>query len=109
VTSFAIAPEPVVLRRDRAIPPLEAGMASMDVPFDQTTTEPYVKAAVVATPEYHTRSNGASFVWHWPVIVDRRVVVGQALTLQTYCPGKLRDYFKEKILDKLKFDDVLKR
>jgi hypothetical protein len=78
------------------------------VPLDQTTTEPGVKAAVVAKPEYDTLSNGASFVWHWPVIVDRRVVVGQALILQTYCPDKLLD-FKEKILDKLKFDDVLKR
>jgi hypothetical protein len=56
---------------------------------------------------YDSLSNGASFVGHRPVIVDRRVVAGEALILQTYCPDKLQD-FKQKIQDKLKFDDVLK-
>ena len=56
---------------------------------------------------YDSLSNGASFVGRRPVIVDRRVVAGEALILQTYCPEKLQD-FKDKIQDKLKFDDVLK-
>ena len=56
---------------------------------------------------YDSLTNGASFVGRRPVIVDRRIVAGEALILQTYCPDKLQD-FKQKIQDKLKFDDVLK-
>ena len=36
--------------------------------------------------------NGADFVGRRPVIVDRRVVAGEALILQTYCPDKLQEY-----------------
>jgi hypothetical protein len=51
-------------------------------------------------------TNGADFVGRRPVIVDRRVVQGEALILETYCPEKLEEY-KDKI-DDLKFDDTLK-
>ncbi|MDA0169586.1 hypothetical protein OJ998_10880 [Solirubrobacter taibaiensis] len=52
-------------------------------------------------------TNGGSFVGRRPVIVDRRILVGGALILQTYCPEKLEE-FKEKT-DELKTDDVIKR
>ena len=51
-------------------------------------------------------TNGASFVGRRPVIVDRRILQGEALILQTYCPEKLQKY-KDKI-DAFKTDDVLK-
>jgi hypothetical protein len=53
-----------------------------------------------------TLTNGASFVGQRPVIVDRRVLQGEALILQTYCPEKLQDY-KDRIAD-LKTDSVLR-
>jgi hypothetical protein len=40
------------------------------------------------------------------VIIDRDVLLGEALILETYCPDKLEDY-REKI-DELKTDDTLK-
>jgi hypothetical protein len=52
-------------------------------------------------------TNGASFVGQRPVIVDRNVVKGQLLILETYCPEKLQQ-FRNKIDEKLKFDNVLK-
>jgi hypothetical protein len=55
---------------------------------------------------YDQLANGASFVGRRPVIVDRDVVRGEALILQTYCPDKLDEY-RDKIAD-LKFDDVIK-
>ena len=51
-------------------------------------------------------TNGADFVGRRPVIIDRRILQGEALILQTYCPDKLQDY-KDKI-DDLKTDDMLK-
>jgi hypothetical protein len=51
-------------------------------------------------------TNGASHVGQRPVIVDRRVLEGEALILETYCPDVL-DKYREKI-DDLKTDDVLK-
>jgi hypothetical protein len=51
-------------------------------------------------------TNGADFVGRRPIIVDSRVLVGEALILQTYCPEKLQQY-KDKIND-LKTDDVIK-
>ena len=51
-------------------------------------------------------TNGADFVGRRPIIVDSRILVGEALILQTYCPEKLQEY-KHKIKD-LKTDDVLK-
>ncbi len=49
--------------------------------------------------------NGADFVGRRPVIVDRRLVLGEALILETYCPEKL-DQYQERI-DKLKYDDTI--
>jgi hypothetical protein len=37
-------------------------------------------------------ANGADFVGRRPVLIDRRVVIGEALILQTYCPDKLKAY-----------------
>jgi hypothetical protein len=53
-----------------------------------------------------TLVNGADFVGRRPVIVDRRILQGEALILQTYCPDKLQDY-KDQIED-FKTDNVLK-
>jgi len=51
-------------------------------------------------------TNGADFVGRRPVIVDRRIVLGEALILQTYCPDKLKPY--QDRIDDLKTDDVIK-
>jgi len=51
-------------------------------------------------------TNGADFVGRRPVIVDSRILVGQALILQIYCPEELQE-FKDKVND-LKTDDVIK-
>ena len=53
-----------------------------------------------------TLTNGADFVGRRPVIVDRRILQGEALILQIYCPDKLPGY-REKI-DELKYDDTIK-
>ena len=51
-------------------------------------------------------TNGADFVGRRPVIVDRRILVGEVLILQTYCPDKLQPY-KDRI-DQLKTDNTIK-
>jgi hypothetical protein len=51
-------------------------------------------------------TNGADFVGRRPIIVDSRILVGEALILQTYCPEKLQQ-FRDKTQD-LKTDDVIK-
>ena len=50
-------------------------------------------------------TNGADFVGRRPVIIDRDLVVGELLILQTYCPEHLQKY-KDKI-DDLKTDDTV--
>ena len=51
-------------------------------------------------------TNGADFVGRRPVIIDRRVLQGEALILQVYCPDKLQEY-RDKI-DEFKSDNTLK-
>lgn len=51
-------------------------------------------------------SNGADFVGRRPVRIDRRILIGEALILATYCPEKLPAY-KDKLND-LKTDNVVK-
>ena len=51
-------------------------------------------------------TNGADFVGRRPVIIDRRIVLGEALILKTYCPEKLQPY-KDRI-DQLKQDNTIK-
>jgi hypothetical protein len=51
-------------------------------------------------------TNGADFVGRRPVIVDRKVLLGEVLILETYCPDQLKPY-QDKI-DDLKTDDVIK-
>jgi hypothetical protein len=50
-------------------------------------------------------SNGADFVGRRPVIADRRILVGEALILDTYCPEKLQE-FRDKV-DDYKVDDTI--
>jgi glutamate:GABA antiporter len=50
-------------------------------------------------------TNGADFVGRRPVIVDRRIVLGEALILETYCPDKLAQY--QDRIDDLKYDDTI--
>jgi hypothetical protein len=50
-------------------------------------------------------ANGAAQVGRRPVIADARVLQGQRLILETYCPDKLEE-FKEDF-DDLKFDDTI--
>ena len=50
-------------------------------------------------------SNGASFVGRRPVVIDSRLVAGELLILETYCPDELPG-FREKF-DDLKFDDTI--
>ena len=51
-------------------------------------------------------TNGADFVGRRPVIIDRDLVVGELLILQTYCPEHLQDY-RDKI-DDYKYDYTVK-
>ena len=51
-------------------------------------------------------SNGAAFVGRRPVIIDNRLVRGEALLLETYCPEELPE-FLEKFND-YKSDDTVK-
>jgi len=51
-------------------------------------------------------TNGADFVGRRPVIVDRRLVVGEALILETYCPDKLAQY--QDRINELKYDNTIK-
>jgi hypothetical protein len=51
-------------------------------------------------------TNGASFVGRRAVIIDSRILQGEALILQIYCPDELAAY-QEKI-DELKTDDTIK-
>lgn len=50
-------------------------------------------------------SNGAAFVGRRPVIADRRVILGGALILETYCPEAL-DEFRETFED-YRVDDTV--
>ncbi len=50
-------------------------------------------------------ANGASHVGRRPVIIDRRILLGEALILDTYCPDELPDY-RDKI-DDYKADDTI--
>jgi hypothetical protein len=51
-------------------------------------------------------TNGAAFVGQRPIIVDRRVLQGEGLILQVYCPDKYEQY-QDKI-NELKTDNVIK-
>ncbi len=50
--------------------------------------------------------NGADFVGRRPIIVDQRVVKGEALILQTYCPEKLPKY--EETIAHLKYENTIR-
>jgi Tfp pilus assembly protein FimT len=49
-------------------------------------------------------TNGATGPGARPVIADSRVVQGQLLIMQTYCPDELEEF--QKFVDDLKTDDV---
>jgi len=50
-------------------------------------------------------TNGAAFVGRRPVIIDRDLVVGELLILETYCPEHLEDYRDQ--IDDYKTDDTV--
>lgn len=50
--------------------------------------------------------NGADFVGRRPIIVDQRIVKGEALILQTYCPEKLPKY--EETIAHLKYEKTIR-
>jgi hypothetical protein len=54
---------------------------------------------------YDSLTNGASHVGRRPVIADRRIITGEALILETYCPDELQE-FRDKF-DDLKLDDTI--
>jgi hypothetical protein len=56
---------------------------------------------------YDQLTNAGSFVGRRPVIVDKHILQGEALILQTYCPDKYEKY-QDKIND-LKTDNTIKR
>ena len=49
--------------------------------------------------------NGASFVGRRPIIADTRVIQGELLILDTYCPDRAQEY-RDKF-DDLKTDDTI--
>ena len=51
-------------------------------------------------------TNGGSHVGRRPVIVDRRLIQGQLLIMETYCPDELEEFRDE--FDDLKTDDVIR-
>jgi hypothetical protein len=53
---------------------------------------------------YDQLTNGADFVGRRPVIVDRDILRGVALILDTYCPDQLEHY--RDAIDDLKTDDT---
>jgi hypothetical protein len=50
-------------------------------------------------------TNGASQVGRRPIIADPRLITGEALIIETYCPDELEE-FRDKF-DDLKTDDVI--
>ena len=50
-------------------------------------------------------TNGASFVGRRVVIIDDRVIKGEAAILQVYCPDQLEDF--QEAVDDLKTDDTI--
>jgi hypothetical protein len=50
--------------------------------------------------------NGAATVGRRPVIVDRRVILGELAILQVYCPDEVQDFRDH--FDDLEFDDVIR-
>ena len=91
--------------------------AGLTVPADQEMIERSFGndgGAVCANPAnalgqavmHDMMANGASFVGRRPVIVDRSLIVGEALILETYCPEELQA-FRDKFND-FKFDDTIK-
>jgi hypothetical protein len=63
-------------------------------------------AALGKATLYDLMTNGADFVGRRPVLVDRQILQGELLILQTYCPDKLAKY--EDTIKKLKFADTIK-
>ena len=63
-------------------------------------TESYGKALF-----FDQLTNGADFVGRRPVIIDRDILRGVALILETYCPDELEHY--RDAIDDLKTDDTV--
>ncbi|HEX5309991.1 MAG TPA: hypothetical protein VFW38_13040 [Solirubrobacteraceae bacterium] len=50
--------------------------------------------------------NSANFIGARPVIVDRRIVQGERLILETCCPEKLPEY--EETIARLEYEGTIK-
>jgi hypothetical protein len=51
-------------------------------------------------------TNGADFVGRRPVLVDRKILLGELLILQTYCPDTAANY--QDLINKFKFANTIK-
>jgi hypothetical protein len=51
-------------------------------------------------------TNGADFVGQRPVIVDRQILHGELLILQTYCPERVADY--QDLINKFKYANTIR-
>lgn len=51
--------------------------------------------------------NGASFVGERPIIVDRRIVEGERLILEVYCPDKLTKY--DETIEHLEYEGTIRQ
>jgi hypothetical protein len=82
-------------------------MASMEVPADRPTLATPAKV-VVAKPTYIPFLTLAFMTTaRRPAVVDRQILLGEALILETYCPDKLKPFEDE--IDAPQTDDMLKK
>jgi Tfp pilus assembly protein FimT len=63
-------------------------------------------AALRRSTLYGLITNGAAGPGQRPVIADNRIVKGQLLVIEIYCPQYLKDF--QEVVDDLKFADVAK-
>jgi amino acid transporter len=56
---------------------------------------------------FNLMRNGAGFVGERPVIVDRRIVEGERLILEIYCPDKLAKY--QETIEHLEYENTIKQ
>ena len=54
---------------------------------------------------YSMLTNGAAGPGQRPIIADNRVVQGQLLIIETYCPDELEDF--QEMIDDLELEDVI--
>lgn len=55
---------------------------------------------------YDLGTNGADYVGRRPVLVDRQILLGEALILKVYCPDRLKPY--EDVINALKVAQTIR-